>query len=83
MDELFKAVKDASWELSPETLESTWITWQTVIEASMLVSGSNKYKIPHLKKDSLRKADKLVREIVFSEESIDIAMDALDAIVPI
>ena len=83
VDELVKAVKDAFWELSPETLESTWITWQTVIEASMLVSGSNKYKIPHLKKDSLRKADKLVREIVFSEESIDIAMDALDAIVPI
>ena len=77
VDELVNAVQNAYWELSPETLESTWITWQTVIEASMLVSGSNKYKIPHMKKESLRKAGKLEREIVFSEESIDTAMDAL------
>ena len=77
IDELVTAVQESFWKINPETLESTWITWQKGIEASMLEEGSNRYKIPHLAKDAARKKSMLTMEIVVSDEAINSALEFL------
>ncbi|KAH9117471.1 hypothetical protein LEN26_012672 [Aphanomyces euteiches] len=48
-DELISAVKDAFNELSPVTLNKTFMTLQRVMKMVIAVNGSNSFKIPRSK----------------------------------
>ena len=78
IDELISATKEAYWDENPQTLDSVWLTLQTCMEASMLEEGNNKYKVPHMGKNKLRKVGKLPRNIKVSQEAIDIAVGKLE-----
>ena len=55
MEELRDNVTKAFWEMDPFFLEKTWVTWQSCMIEILKVQGSNKYKIPHMGKDSIFK----------------------------
>ena len=43
----------------------------------MLEGGTNKYKIPHMGKAKLRRAGKLPKNVVCSEEALTVALEKL------
>ncbi|GMF13259.1 unnamed protein product [Phytophthora lilii] len=54
VEDLVNNVEDAFNELHFSTLDKVFLTLQSVLQASMYVNGCNKYKLPHLSKDTLR-----------------------------
>ena len=61
----------------PHKLNSVWLTGQSCMEVSMLEEGNNKYKIPHMGKNKLRKNDQLPKNIKASQEAINTALAKL------
>ncbi|DAZ99814.1 TPA: hypothetical protein N0F65_001323 [Lagenidium giganteum] len=55
IDELISNVVAAFEELPADTLDDTFITLQTVMEACLLAGGGNQFKTPHINKDKLRR----------------------------
>ncbi len=55
LEDLVLAVEESFVELKREALENVFYTWVACMEQVMLEAGGNQYKIPHLKKNQIRK----------------------------
>jgi hypothetical protein len=77
IDELIQAVEEAFWEHSVETLQNTWLTYQKVMESSLIIHGSNKYQLPHMHKRKLRNEGTLPDAITVPDEVIFHAIERL------
>jgi len=55
LEELVVAVEESFVERKREALENVFYTWAACMEQVMLNACGNQYKIPHLKKDQIRK----------------------------
>ena len=77
IDELVQAVIEAFWEQSPETIEDTFVTLQKCMESSMIAGGSNKYKLPHMGKQKMRRSGRFPEDITVDEDVIHSAMEIL------
>ncbi|XP_057782201.1 uncharacterized protein LOC131000348 [Salvia miltiorrhiza] len=59
VDSLVKAVEKSFEELSPTTLNNVFLSLQGCMVEIMKVKGQNSYKIPHMKKGALIRANQL------------------------
>ena len=50
IDELIESVGVAFENLSPETLDNTFVSYEKAMESSMKLGGSNQYKLEHMSK---------------------------------
>ena len=57
VDELIKSVVDAFWSEPVETTENVFLTLQKVMDLVMIEKGDNKYKMPHMKKNEMRRTE--------------------------
>jgi hypothetical protein len=53
IQELITIVENAFAEYDPVSLNKVWITYQQCMIETMRVAGCNRYKLQHMKKDSL------------------------------
>jgi len=58
-DELIRATTNAFWSTTRETLENTFLTIQTCMEATMKCGGGNRYKVVHMRKEKLCRKGRL------------------------
>lgn len=70
IDELIECVQSAFNEQHPDKLDNVFLTLQTCMESTMLEKDGNKYKIPHMSKESLRRTGRLPVSIKCSEEAL-------------
>ena len=78
IDELIQCVHDSYWEQPIETTENIFLTLQKVMECVMLESGGNKYALPHIGKDQIRRnAEHMPLTIECSQEAMDSALEML------
>ena len=59
MEGLITAVKNSFKRLPSTTLEDTFLTFVKVLECALDCDGGNRYRIPHVGKQKLRREDKL------------------------
>jgi hypothetical protein len=57
--EVVRAVNNSYAQLPMESLEDNFLNLQKVLECAIEHNGGNQYKLPHMKKKKLRKANKL------------------------
>ncbi|XP_057811528.1 uncharacterized protein LOC131025759 [Salvia miltiorrhiza] len=63
VDQLIKAVGESYAQLSPHTLNKVFLSLQACMVEIMKQKGHNAYKIPHLKKDALTRANALPNDL--------------------
>ncbi|XP_057809045.1 uncharacterized protein LOC131023517 [Salvia miltiorrhiza] len=63
VDQLIKAVEESYAQLSPHTLNKVFLSLQACMVEIMKQRGHNAYKIPHLKKDALMRANELPTDL--------------------
>lgn len=63
VNELVDAVITSFNELTPQTLNKVFLSLQSCMIEVMKAKGANRYKIPHMKKDSLLRNDNLPSEL--------------------
>ena len=59
VDDLIKAVEDSFNAITRETLDNTFLSYQSAMESTMKVGGSNQYKLVHMGKEKLWREGKL------------------------
>lgn len=80
IDELIESVGVAFENLSHETLDNTFISYQKAMESSMKLGGSNQYKLEHMSKKKQRREGTLATNVLCDPESILIAREKLDSV---
>ena len=71
IEDLIQCVKDAYWQQPIETVENIFLTLQQCMEATMLLKGSNTYKLPHMGKDKMRRDGVVMPSVIpCSEEAV-------------
>lgn len=74
---LVSAVEEAFAELEGTKIDKCFMTLQSVMHETMLCEGGNKFKIPHLKKDTLLRLGTLPQRLPCTEKACDVATGAL------
>ena len=62
-EELQKNVCDTFTEYKVSTLSDLWLTLQAIYKEVIKAKGNNNYKLPHLKKEALRKQGRLQENV--------------------
>ncbi|XP_057802835.1 uncharacterized protein LOC131018131 [Salvia miltiorrhiza] len=70
-DDLVKAVEESFAQLSPHTLNKVFLSLQSCMVEIMKQKGHNAYKIPHMGKDALMRANQLPRDLEVPIELVD------------
>ena len=78
VDDLIKVVEDSFNAITRETLDNTFLTYQSAMESAMKAGGSNQYKLVHMGKEKLRREGKLPVSIICDPNSISAAHEALN-----
>lgn len=71
IDELILEVEKAFVEITPETLDNVFLSFQKSMECSMKEKGSNNFKLAHMKKAALRRRGLLPTSVQCSQELIE------------
>lgn len=79
VEHLIPVVQEAFNEYSPKKTNRIYVTLQLVLKESMKVAGSNKYKIPHMKKGTLERQGRLPLQIICEASLVVDAMIKLAA----
>lgn len=78
VDELIDCVTQSYWDQPLKTTENIFLTLQKVMECIMLEEGGNKYSLPHMAKDKMRRElGHMPLSIQCSEEAVDRALGML------
>ena len=72
-------IKQAFQEYSPQKANRIYLTLQLVMREAMKVQGSNKFKIPHVKKQTLERQGRLPWQIACEAPLVAEAMAKLAA----
>lgn len=78
IDKLIDAVNTSFKKLSWQTLDNTFLTLQKVYECSMNIGGGNEYRLPHMGKMKLRKANRLPQSFTCTVEVFQRSMETLE-----
>lgn len=68
IDDLIAATKKAYQDLPVEKLTNIFLTWQQCMIEVIKLNGDNKYKVPHIGKDGLRRRSTLPSSLVCPDE---------------
>ncbi|KAH7852310.1 hypothetical protein Vadar_023215 [Vaccinium darrowii] len=68
IDELVYAVEKPFEELSPESLDRIFLTWQACMLEVMKFNGGNNYKLPHMNKSQLTRCGVLPSQLQCERE---------------
>ena len=82
LEDLLINVQSAFDDLSCDTLDNTYLMLQKCLELSMAVGGGNRYKLPHLHKDRLRKQGRLPQTFYCDPVAYDKAASELSTDTP-
>ncbi|XP_057791129.1 uncharacterized protein LOC131008257 [Salvia miltiorrhiza] len=76
-DDLVKAVENSYAQLSPQTLNKVFLSLQSCMVEIMKQKGHNAYKIPHMGKDALMRANQLPRDLEVSMRLVEECLNYL------
>nr|AAL34940.1 Unknown protein [Oryza sativa]AAP51884.1 transposon protein, putative, Mariner sub-class [Oryza sativa Japonica Group] len=79
VEALIPTVQEAFMEYSPHKANRMFLTLQSVLKEAMKVKGSNNFKIPHMKKGTLEREDRLPTSIHCQPSLLDEAEATLAA----
>ncbi|GAA0154734.1 hypothetical protein LIER_12633 [Lithospermum erythrorhizon] len=78
MEELVvQAVVKAFNEYPSQKINHVWLTLQLCMQETLKVGGSNRYKIPHMKKEQLERNGQLSTQILCDPDVLQNAMNSL------
>ncbi|XP_057786111.1 uncharacterized protein LOC131003599 [Salvia miltiorrhiza] len=78
VDELLHAVTDSFNRLSPHTLNKVFLSLQSCLIEIMKFRGHNSYRVPHMGKEALRRADRLPVNLEVPVELIEACINHLN-----
>ena len=79
IDELIDCVYRSYWDQATATTENIFLTLQKCMECVMLEEGGNKYSLPHMGKDKLRKnVEHMPLTIECSQDAVDTALEIIN-----
>lgn len=78
IENLIRAVTEAFEETSTTTLDNIFLTLQSVMQCILLNEGGNRYSLPHIGKEALRKRGELPTSIKCDIAAYELAVAALE-----
>ncbi|RLO11268.1 hypothetical protein DYB28_006681, partial [Aphanomyces astaci] len=66
--EIVDATNKAWDDVDPWSLERNFLTLQCCLREVIMAAGDNSYKVPHMKKEALKKSGKLPESVMCSED---------------
>ena len=70
-------MEEAYYEETLESTDAVFLTLMQVIEEIMKCKGKNTYRLPHMRKEKLRRAGTLLKTLLCSEEAIEAALEKM------